>query len=77
MTQEKAAQLFKAVQKDEALKAKLKATNDAESFLKIAEQRGYKFTLVELQAELGKLSDEELAEIVNPGIAPRRHIVPR
>lgn len=77
MTQEKAAQLFKAVQKDEALKAKLKATNDAESFLKIAEQRGYNFTLVELQAELGKLSDEELAEIVNPGIAPRRHIVPR
>lgn len=77
MTQEKAAQLFKAVQKDEALKAKLKATNDAESFLKIAEQRGYKFTLEELQAELGKLSDEELAEIVNPGIAPRRHIVPR
>lgn len=77
MTQEKAAQLFKAVQKDEALKAKLKATNDAESFLKIAEQRGYNFTLKELQAELGKLSDEELAEIVNPGIAPRRHIVPR
>lgn len=77
MTQEKAAQLFKAVQKDEALKAKLKATNDAESFLKIAEQRGYHFTITELQAELGKLSDEELAEIVNPGIAPRRHIVPR
>ena len=77
MTQEKAAQLFKAIKQDEALKAKLKATNDTDSFLTIAEQRGYHFSIEELQAELGKLSDEELAAIVNPGVSPRQHIVPR
>lgn len=37
----------------------------------------YDFTTKELQAELSKMSDEDVAEIVNPGVAPRRHINPR
>lgn len=77
MTQENAARLFKAVQHDEGLKAKLKATNDPQSFMKIAEERGYHFTTEELEAELSKLSPEALAAVVNPGVAPRRHIMPR
>jgi ketosteroid isomerase-like protein len=28
-------------------------------------------------AELSKLPEEELAELVNPGIAPRRHLYPK
>jgi len=45
MVQENAARFFKAIQQDEALKAQLKATTDPESFIKIAENRGYHFTI--------------------------------
>ncbi len=31
----------------------------------------------ELQTELNKMSASELAAIVNPGVAPRLHIIPR
>jgi len=77
MAQEHAARFFKAVQQDEALKQKLKATTDPETFVKIAEQRGYTFTTEELDTEIDKLSEEEFAAVINPGIGPRRHIMPR
>ncbi len=77
MAQEHAARFFKAVQQDEALKQKLKATTDPETFVKIAEQRGYNFTTEELDTAIAKLSEEEFAAVINPGIAPRRHIMPR
>lgn len=77
MAQENAARFFKSVKQDEALKAKLKATTDPESFVKIAEGHGYNFTTKELQAAISKLSDEEMAAVVNPGVAPRGHILPR
>jgi len=77
MAQEHAARFFKAVQQDEALKQKLKATTDPETFIKIAAQRGYNFTTEELDTAIGKLSEEEFAAVINPGIAPRRHIMPR
>lgn len=77
MVQEHAARFFKAIQHDEALKHKLKVTTDPESFIKIAEERGYQFTVEELDQAIAKLSPEELAAVINPGIAPRRHIVPR
>jgi len=35
MAQENAAQFFKAIQQDEALKAKFKAITDPESFIKL------------------------------------------
>lgn len=77
MTQENAARFFKAVQQDEALKARLKATDDPETFIEIAASRGYKFTVAELDNEISKLSHEELAAVINPGVSPRRHIMPR
>ena len=77
MAQEHAARFFKAVQKDEALKQKLKVITDPETFIKIAEARGYQFTIAELENAISKLSEEELAAVINPGIAPRRHIMPR
>jgi predicted ribosomally synthesized peptide with nif11-like leader len=77
MAQENAARFFKAVQHDEALKAKLKATTDPESFIKIAAEHDYNFTVAELDQEISKLSPEEFAAVINPGVAPRRHITPR
>ena len=77
MTQENAARFFKAVQQDEALKARLKATDDPETFIKIATERGYTFTVAELDTEISKLSEEQFASVVNPGVSPRRHIMPR
>ncbi|MBW4561212.1 MAG: Nif11-like leader peptide family natural product precursor [Mojavia pulchra JT2-VF2] len=77
MSQQNAAQLFKAVKQDQALKERLKATADSETFMKIAKERGYDFTIQELESEISKLSEEDLAAIVNPGWGPRRHINPR
>ncbi|GAB1539280.1 hypothetical protein NUACC21_19460 [Scytonema sp. NUACC21] len=77
MAQKNAAQLFRAVKEDLVLKERLKAVSEPEAFIKIAKERGYDFTVEELQTELSKLSAEELAAIVNPGMAPRRHICPR
>ncbi len=77
MTQENAARFFKSVQQDQGLKAKLKATDDPETFLQIARERGYQFTLAELDVAVSKMSHEEMASVINPGISPRRHLTPR
>jgi len=77
MSQEGVARFFKMIQKDEVLLAKLKATDDPETFVNIATERGYDFTIEQLQAEIKKLSSEEMAVVINPGVGPRRHLVPR
>jgi predicted ribosomally synthesized peptide with nif11-like leader len=77
MTQQNATQLLQAVKEDQALQARLKATDNPEAFIKIARECGYDFTIEELEAEISQLSDEELAAIVNPGWGNRRHIHPR
>ena len=77
MSQESAARFFKAIQTDHALQTKLKATDDPETFVNIAAERGYNFTVEQLQTEIEKLSHEEMAAVINPGVGPRRHIVPR
>ncbi|MBC6431488.1 Nif11-like leader peptide family natural product precursor [Nostoc sp. HG1] len=77
MTQENATRLFQAVKEDQALQQKLKATDDPQAFIKIAQERGYDFTVEELDSEIDKLSEEDLAAIVNPGWGTRRHLNPR
>jgi predicted ribosomally synthesized peptide with nif11-like leader len=77
MTQQNAAQLLKAVKENQALKERLKATENPEAFIKIAQESGYDFSKEELEREISKLSDEDLAAIVNPGWGTRRHIHPR
>ncbi|MEH2242332.1 Nif11-like leader peptide family natural product precursor [Nostoc sp.] len=77
MTQQNATRLFQAVKQDQALQQRLKATADPEAFIKIAQERGYDFTIEELDSEINKLSEEDLAGIVNPGWGIRRHINPR
>jgi predicted ribosomally synthesized peptide with nif11-like leader len=77
MAQECAARFFKAVQEDQALQQKFKAITNPETFVNMAAERGYNFTTDELEAELEKLSKEELAAVINPGVGPRRHLVPR
>ncbi len=77
MTQQNATRLFQAVKQDQALQQRLKATADPKAFIKIAQERGYYFTTEELDGEISKLSEEDLAAIVNPGWGTRRHINPR
>jgi predicted ribosomally synthesized peptide with nif11-like leader len=77
MTQQNAAQLLKAVKEDQALQARLKATDNPETFIEIARESGYDFTIEELEDEISQLSDEEMAAIFNPGWGTRRHIHPR
>lgn len=77
MAQKNAAQLLKAVKQDQALKERLKATSNPDAFIQIAQERGYNFTVEELENELSNLSEAELASILNPGMSPRYHIHPR
>ena len=77
MTQQNATRLFQAVKQDQALQQRLKATANPEAFVKIAQERGYDFSVEELESEISSLSEEDLAAIVNPGWGNRRHINPR
>ncbi|ALF52458.1 bacteriocin [Nostoc piscinale CENA21] len=77
MALQNAARFFKAVKADQALQQKLKATANPEAFVKMAKERGYDFTVAELEDEIDHLSPEDLAAIINPGWGPRRHINPR
>ncbi|MBG1267462.1 Nif11-like leader peptide family natural product precursor [Nostoc sp. WHI] len=77
MTQQNATRLFQAVKQDQALQQRLKATADPNTFIQIAQERGYYFTAEELDSEISKLSEEDLAAIVNPGWGTRRHLNPR
>lgn len=77
MTQTSVTEFLAAVKQDEVLRKRLKTAQSEQTCIDLAEQSGFFFTAEELQTELGKMSKEEVAEIFNPGIAPRVHIDPR
>jgi predicted ribosomally synthesized peptide with nif11-like leader len=70
-------QFLDRVRNDKALKERLKAATNWQSCQQIAEDSGYHFTYQELEAGLNELPDEEVAAMINPGVAPRRHLSPR
>jgi predicted ribosomally synthesized peptide with nif11-like leader len=74
MTKTKVTEFIQAVEQDSSLKAELIAAVDVESYYQIAKNHGYNFTSEELQAELSEQSQENLAGMVNPGMAPRKHL---
>jgi predicted ribosomally synthesized peptide with nif11-like leader len=80
MARKSVIQFMKAVKRDAALEEEFKAakaTADPKTYVKIAEAHGYHFTTGELQTVLSEMSEEELAIVANPGMAPRRHLQPR
>lgn len=77
MSQTSVAEFITAAKQDEGLRQKLQTAMDAKSCIDIALYVGYNFTAEELEAELNKMPEEEVAGIINPGISPRRHIEPR
>ena len=72
-----AACLLKAIQKQEAVEEKNQAVENVEKFMKIAAKRGYSFTAEQIKNEISKLSLEELACMLNPGVGPRHHLLAR
>jgi predicted ribosomally synthesized peptide with nif11-like leader len=69
MAQENVAKLFRATQKDPELKAKFNAAPNLETFLEMAAEHGYDFTIEEWQEMTGFTVEElpgEISEI--PGI---------
>jgi predicted ribosomally synthesized peptide with nif11-like leader len=77
MSQLHAAEFFKSVRNDQALKTRLQATSDPQTFVKIASDRGYEFTETELENALEQFSESELAAIFNPGVGGRQRLIPR
>jgi len=77
MTTLGAAQFFKAAKQDQDLQNRLKATADPEAFVAIAYQYGYQFTVNDLHEAIQQLSPAEVAAMINPGVGPRQHLIPR
>ena len=77
MTEKNAARIYKKVELAHTEQERQKALSEPEAFIKLAEARGYTFTVKDLETQLSQLSDEEVAGIFNPGIGQRRHIFPR
>jgi predicted ribosomally synthesized peptide with nif11-like leader len=75
MTDDKVTQFQTAIQQDASLKEQLTAAaGDMETCSKIAKEHGYDLTPDELQLALTQESNEDLAEAVNPGVAPRQQL---
>ncbi len=77
MSQHRAAEFFKAVKKDQALKSRVQATSDPIAFTQIAAEKGYHFSADDLESALDQLSEAELAALFNPGVGGRERLVPR
>ena len=77
MTSQNAAKIYKKVEQAQAQQEREKAKKDPEAFILLAKARGYAFKVEDLETQLSKLSDEEVAGIFNPGIGTRRHLFPK
>ncbi len=77
MNQQNAAKLYTAIQEQQTLTEQKQAEEKIKNFLEMAEKRGYHYTEEEIKTELGHLSAEELASLINPGVGPRNHLLPR
>lgn len=77
MLHNNAAKIFKSVAEAQAVTEKQQAIARPEKIIKIARQRGYKFSKTQIKKELKQLSEEELASLLNPGVSPRHHLLPR
>ena len=76
MSQINAAEFVKNAKQNVDLREQLKTAMSLDQCVEIADQKGFDFTCAELQTEISQLSPEEVAEIINPGIYPRRRINP-
>jgi predicted ribosomally synthesized peptide with nif11-like leader len=75
MTDDKITQFQTAIQQDPSLKDQLTAAaGDIEACSQIAKEHGYDLTPAELQKALTQESNEDLAQAVNPGVAPRQQL---
>jgi predicted ribosomally synthesized peptide with nif11-like leader len=74
MTQSTVTEFIQAVEQDPSLKAKITAAIDLADRCKIAAEYGYQITAEELQAATIQQPQEDLAEMINPGTAPRKHL---
>jgi predicted ribosomally synthesized peptide with nif11-like leader len=70
------SQFLMALSQDFDFKQRLKAAKQPESFLQVTQEYGYSFTRDDLHGIVQELPEEELAAVLNPGVAPRRHLMP-
>lgn len=70
-----AAHLYKAVQQHQDRENRAKALSNPDAFMKMAAEQGHHFKANHLEAEVERLSEEEIAAIFNPGLAPRHHLI--
>jgi predicted ribosomally synthesized peptide with nif11-like leader len=72
---DKVTEFQAAIQQDASLKEQLTAVaGDLEAGSKIAKERGYDLSADELQRAMTQESNEDLAQAVNPGVAPRQQL---
>jgi endonuclease IV len=77
MSEKSAASQLKRVQQREMTKIQQEAMAHPELFVQIAAHQGYYISPEAVTDQIQHMSLEELASVVNPGVAPRRHLIPR
>lgn len=79
MSKQAVREFYKVFQSDEALEERIKSTDSTANVIKIAAEKGYEFTELELEAFMqeavadGELSTEEL-EAVAGGLAENQKV---
>ena len=76
MSQTSATEFLASAKQDTNLREKLRVALDLNRCIETANSAGVNFTPLELLTELGQLSNEAVAEIINPGVYPRQHLNP-
>jgi Nif11 domain len=76
-SQNNAAQFFNSLRSDLDRQLRLRSLKNPGEFMRMAEKRGYRFQGHQLNDDIARLSEDELAAIWNPGIGPRRHLIRR
>lgn len=77
MSETSAASQLKWVKQREMTKIRQEAMAHPELFVQIAATQGYYISPEAITDQIQHMSPEELASVVNPGVAPRRHLIPR
>jgi predicted ribosomally synthesized peptide with nif11-like leader len=72
---DKVTEFQAAIQQDSSLKEQITAAaGDLEASSKIAKEHGYDLSADEIGRAMTQESNEDLAQAVNPGVAPRQQL---
>jgi predicted ribosomally synthesized peptide with nif11-like leader len=77
MAMRNVSNFFTIVKNDNSLQKRIRTATNLNTIVEIAEGYDYQFTSTELASFLEKITNQDLAPAINPGIGNRLHLSPR